>query len=221
MKGKMAKKKDEKVPKKKSGWLKQFFLSIMLLLVIGCALIMILPTFEKEDIVPSDLNSDIYSLLVAVGISDALVDVTPERVAVVYELPADLDEETANYYAIGAVAGAAPDSEKIVLQPHAKGVPGETVTVAMDDINGFIGGSITDEEFGSRLVTGQAIAAVTPAEIKGPLQSAAFTLAVAAVLASAGIGHIFRERLAIGAKIEDLLGSLRRGREERAKRKRE
>lgn len=55
---------------------------------------------------------------------------------------------------------------------------------------------------------------------KGFFLSTLFTVAIATILATTGIGYIYRNRLMVGAKIEDLLVRLRIEREERSKRKR-
>lgn len=109
---------------------------------------------------PSELelneqNSDIYSLLVAAGIRDALVDVTREQVIVSYDLPENIGKEESWYYIMGAVAGIAPDSEKLKIQSFVNDKPAEEVAVRIKDIQDYLDGKITESDFKSKLVISQ------------------------------------------------------------------
>ncbi len=97
-------------------------------------------------------NSDIYSLLVAGGIKNALVDVTQEQVIVSYDLPENIGKEASWYYVMGAVAGVAPNSENLKIQSFVNDEPTEEVTVKIKDIQDYMDGKITDSTLKSKLI---------------------------------------------------------------------
>lgn len=136
-------------PKKKSGK-KRVVLAIVVVILIGLGVFTFLPTPAEEELTLNPKNSEIYSALVAVGIEEAFVDATEERVIVAYDLPSEIEKEVSWYYIMGTVASIAPDSEKVIIQAFVNDEATEEVTVQMKDIIDFLNERITEEEFKSR-----------------------------------------------------------------------
>lgn len=79
-------------------------------------------------------NEALYSVLANVGIDDALVDVTDERVLVRYNLPEGKDPEAARYFVLGTAAHVAPYSKRIIIQTYRDMEPLEEASVATADV---------------------------------------------------------------------------------------
>jgi len=62
------------------------------------------PSQPETEITPNPLNTELYAALVSIGIENAVVDITPERAFVRYNLPENMSKESVNYYIIGAAA---------------------------------------------------------------------------------------------------------------------
>ena len=76
-----------------------------------------------------------------------MVDATPQRVIIQYDLPADLDKEASWYFAMGAAAAASPESDKIIVQAFVGGNSTEKVSVKTKDVLDYLARNITDLEF--------------------------------------------------------------------------
>src|SRR3989338_725966 len=97
--------------------LKKIFIVIGVLiaiLVAGAAVIYLLPTPQAVSV--NEKNNEIYSLMVAGGIEDAVVDATADRVLVTYDLPANLAKEASWFHTMGAVAAAVPESKALIIE---------------------------------------------------------------------------------------------------------
>jgi aspartate 1-decarboxylase len=92
-------------------------------------------------------NVRLYSALANMGIEDAVVDVTQDKVLVRYNLPANMDMDTVSYYVMGAAAQAAPDSKEIILQVYEDMQPVKEVTVNTSDVISFINERMTLTDF--------------------------------------------------------------------------
>lgn len=60
------------------------------------------PSQPETEITPNPLNTELYAALVSIGIENAVVDITPERAFVRYNLPENMRK--VNYYIMGAAA---------------------------------------------------------------------------------------------------------------------
>ena len=139
--------------KKKSG-LKAILLGIVFLILIiiaGVGILFALPTKTVEEIKLDEKNSNIYSALVAEGISEAFVDATEERVRVIYDLPSSLDKEASWYYVMGVVASISPESKRVIIQASVNGKSGEEVAAQIKDVVDFVDARITEGTFKSKL----------------------------------------------------------------------
>jgi len=124
-------------------------LAVVLAFVI---IILSLPTQPEPEITPNPLNTGLYLALASVGIEDAVVDITPERALIRYNLPANMSKESANYYIMGAAATIA-NSSKIVIQVYENFMPVEEVVVSTEDVLAFINGTISYKELEKRIET--------------------------------------------------------------------
>ena len=130
---------------------KQAAIGIVVLLAILAVVIVILPV-GGEQVVASDANSHIYSLLVAGGIEEALVDSTLKRTIVSYDLPQNIGKEASWYYVLGAVASVAPETKRIELQAFVNDQPTEQLIVQMRDVEDFRSNRISEEQFKSKFI---------------------------------------------------------------------
>jgi len=125
------------------------------ILIVAFALIaffiLSLLTQPEPEITPNPLNTELYSALASAGIEDAVVDITPERALIRYNLPENMSKESANYYIMGAAATITPNSSKIVIQVYEDFEPLEEVVANTEDVLAFIDGAITYEELEKRI----------------------------------------------------------------------
>ena len=133
--------------------LKKILVAILVLVVIAAAAFLFLsqPNPQVKEVELEDKNSAIYSMLVAGGIKDALVDATQERVIVNYDLPAGMDKQASWFYALGSVAAVSPSSAMVVLQASQGGIASEKVTINMADVLDFLNNKTSEEQFKARL----------------------------------------------------------------------
>ena len=101
----------------------------------------------EENIEIREENTQLYAALVAVGIEDAIVDITDERALIRFNLPNNLNKEATWYYIMSASAAIAPETDKIIIQTYENYERREEVTVNTTDVMALINGSITMEEF--------------------------------------------------------------------------
>ena len=83
-----------------------------------------------------------------------MVDATPQRVIIQYDLPADLDKEASWYFAMGAAAASSPESEKIIVQAFVADKATEKISVKMKDVLDLLAGKISDAEFAGKVEIG-------------------------------------------------------------------
>ena len=130
---------------------KKIVIPITVIAVLAIALcILSLPSQPEPEIIPNPLNTELYLALASVGIEDAVVDITPERALVRYNLPENMSKESVNYYIMGAAA-AITNSSKIVIQVYENFTPLEEVIVSTEDVLAFMNETITYEEFEKRI----------------------------------------------------------------------
>ncbi len=136
--------------------LKKVFIVIGVLiaiLVAGAVVIYLLPTPQAVSV--NEKNSEIYSLMVAGGIENAVVDVTADKVLVTYNLPADLDKEASWFHTMGAVAAAVPNGKTLIIETHYRSGNGQnkidTLTVQIKDVTDFLGGRLTEMQFRAKV----------------------------------------------------------------------
>ncbi len=149
----MAKKNETKTEEAKpAGGIgkKKIAILVLALIVIIIAGYMFLPAPTGE-VVLNEKNSEIYSLLVAGGINESMVDATAERVFIAYDLPEGMEKEASWYFAMGAAAAASPDSEKVVVQAFVNDKATEKVSVKIKDVLDLLAMKITDSEFSQRV----------------------------------------------------------------------
>jgi len=101
----------------------------------------------EENIEIHEENTQLYAALVAVGIEDAIVDITDERALIRFNLPNNLNKEATWYYIMSASAAIAPETDKIIIQTYENYERREEVTVNTTDVMALINGNITMEEF--------------------------------------------------------------------------
>ena len=152
----MAKKqKFQQQPQKKSHTglaILLLFFQILVMIVAGFLMFVYWPSEPQPELNVNPINTKVYSSLVAVGIEDAIVDAQQERVVILYRLPATLDKETSWFYVFGAAAVNSPGSEKVVIQALINDAPTEKVTASVADITAARVGTLTEQEFRSKLI---------------------------------------------------------------------
>jgi len=101
----------------------------------------------EENIEIREKNTQLYAALVAVGIEDAIVDITGERALIRYNLPPNLNTEATWYYIMSASTAIAPESDKIIIQTYENYEWREEVTVNTTDVMALMNEDITMEDF--------------------------------------------------------------------------
>ena len=129
---------------------KTIILVIIAIILLIALFILSFSTQPESEITPNPLNTELYLALASVGIEDAVVDITPERALVRYNLPENMSKESVNYYIMGAAA-AITNSSKIVIQVYESFTPLEEVIVSIEDVLAFMNETITYEEFEKRI----------------------------------------------------------------------
>ena len=88
----------------------------------------------EENIEIREENTRLYAALVAVGIEDAIVDITDERALIRFNLPNNLNKGATWYYIMSASAAIAPETDKIIIQTYENYERREEVTVNTTDV---------------------------------------------------------------------------------------
>ncbi|HLE07047.1 MAG TPA: hypothetical protein VI933_00305 [archaeon] len=122
-------------------------LALIVIIIVGY---MFIPAPTGE-IILNEKNSEIYSLLVAGGINESMVDATAERVLIQYDLPEGMEKEASWYFVMGSAAAASPESEKVVAQAFVGENPTEKVSVKTKDVLDLLAGRINDAEFAGKV----------------------------------------------------------------------
>ncbi len=123
----------------------------LIVIIVGAYMFIPAPTGE---VVLNEKNSEIYSLLVAGGINESMVDATSERVLIQYDLPDGMEKEASWYFAMGAAAAASPDSDKVVVQAFVADKATEKISVKIKDVLDLLAGKISDAEFSEKVEIG-------------------------------------------------------------------
>jgi len=127
---------------------------ITLVLTLIFTIILILGYWSsdrEEPIRPNEANDKVYAGLVKLGIRDAVVDITPERALVRYNLPENMSKVEMRYHILWLIAGISPNSSKIVIQVYENFTPLEEVIVSTEDVLAFMNETITYEELQKRI----------------------------------------------------------------------
>lgn len=101
-------------------------------------------TIEKQTI--------IFNYLESVGISNALVDVTSQRVLIRYELPEDIEKEKTYYFAMAVSAKICPGSEDIKIEAFKEFELLETVSVKTSDVLDLVEDKTSINTFKDRII---------------------------------------------------------------------
>src|SRR3989344_6860642 len=91
-------------------------------------------------------NTALSGALAEAGIPNAATDVQVTRILVAFDLPSEMDEEKAAYYAIGAAAGFADNGQQIMVEVFS----GDSSTVYSVDsaaVTAYISGASSAEDF--------------------------------------------------------------------------
>lgn len=126
-------------------------LGIIIVLVTGLLIFLYWPASTIPELELNPINSQIYSTLVAIGIEDAVIEAGTDEIFIVYELPETIDKETSWYYIMGSVAENAPSTKIVRIQAYIKGEATEKITVNMEDIQKARSGTISEEEFKTKI----------------------------------------------------------------------
>lgn len=131
---------------------KRFLIPVGFLVVLALAVVVLGQPRAVEPAPAADAaTSAIAARLAAAGITEALVDATPERVLVRYEVPEGAQPAATMYFILGAAYGAAPGAGKVVLQMFDAGAPQEEVVAAMADVRAVLLGTLDQAAFEARL----------------------------------------------------------------------
>lgn len=125
---------------------------VAVLIILGAVLGRPLPSGPST--IGSEANTRLYETLASGGLNESLVDITSERVLVRYNLDAPVDAATSEWalwFTVGAVYSVAPQSERLVIQEYHDLEPVAEIEILMDDIESLVAGSLTEEEFESRM----------------------------------------------------------------------
>ncbi len=105
----------------------------------------------EQPVAASTENTPVYQALAAGGIDEAMVDVTPERALVRYNLPSGMAEEVSWAYALAVLSAMAPGSGQAVIQVYQDFTPRTELTVALSDVSARLAGRLSPEDFEARL----------------------------------------------------------------------
>lgn len=97
------------------------------------------------------LNTHLYATLTSGGIKDPFVDVSEQQAYVGYDLPDGFDSEVMQKFVVGAASAGAPGSQKIIAMQYIGGKATTMWTVANADVEAWVNGQMTDEQFGSKV----------------------------------------------------------------------
>ena len=125
---------------------------VLVLVIAAVAVLYYLPVVKDPALEPKAYASTLYTALAGTGIDDTVVDITPERVLIRYNLPENMSKEAVQYYIMGSAATAVPESSKIVIQTYENFEPVEEATVDTKDVLAFMNESITFDEFKERII---------------------------------------------------------------------
>jgi hypothetical protein len=98
----------------------------------------------RQTLIFNDLNSS--------GIGEPLIDVTPERVLVMYDIPAGMDKDNTYYFIMGVAARASPESGRIEIRAYNSSGLIETVSADMKDVLDFAEERTDLQAFRSRVL---------------------------------------------------------------------
>jgi hypothetical protein len=126
---------------------------VLFVIIVGGAIILSQSATSAagETIELNPVNTDVYAVLLAAGIEDAVVDYTPEHTIIGIPLTENLDAERAAFFAIGAAASVARQTETITVETFRDEVPRVSVTVESEDVLAFINGDLSEAELAERV----------------------------------------------------------------------
>lgn len=125
---------------------------LCLILVVAITLVNSLTHVEKEDpIFTNPVNTKIYAVLAEAGFDDSIVDSTTDRTIVIIPITADVNRESAAYYAMGVVSTVSPETKKIIVQLYINQSLSSEYIAGTQDVITYSKAGITDEEFESRV----------------------------------------------------------------------
>ncbi len=138
------------------GWLFRIIIGILVLLVLALgglwaySSLAVRPAPE-EPAVAAAANTSVFQAMAAGGIDNAVVDITPERALVRYNLPQGMDEAASWAYALTVLSSVAPYSQQAVVQIYQDFAPKTEVNVGMADVVAMMEGRLTAEQFEQRV----------------------------------------------------------------------
>ncbi len=136
------------------GRILKFFIALLIIIVVILgglvAYALTRGGSPEEPVQVNELNTNVYVALNSGGIPDALVDITPERAFVRYNLPDGMNEEVSWTYTLTMLSIIAPEVDQAVVEIYEDLVPKTRVTTKMADLLALADGLIDSEEFSDR-----------------------------------------------------------------------
>ncbi len=127
----------------------KFFLVLFIILIILLAYFFwyFSRRAKQNAVFPDIRNTDVYHVLAQFGLSDAVVDITDERIVVSYNLEDLMQKDEALFLTLGAAYQISPGSREITVIPFYELAPIEEVHVLMSDVQLFAEDKLPEKEF--------------------------------------------------------------------------
>jgi len=125
---------------------------VIIVVSIAILVFLSLPSPREPEAIPDPLNHELYLKLTNMGIKDAVVDITKERVLIRYNLLKSMNKSSVNYEIMRNAATIA-DSGKIVIQVYKDFKPLEEIVASREDVLAYMNGAISYKELEKRIET--------------------------------------------------------------------
>jgi len=123
---------------------------VIIVVSIAILVFLSLPSPREPEAISDPLNHELYLKLTNMGIKDAVVDITEERVLIRYNLLKNMNKSSVNYEIMRNAATIA-DSGRIIIQVYEDFKPLEEIVVSREDVLAYMNGAISYKELEKRI----------------------------------------------------------------------
>jgi len=123
---------------------------VIIVVSIAILVFLSLPSPREPEAISDPLNHELYLKLTNMGIKDAVVDITEERVLIRYNLLKSMNKSSVNYEIMRNAATIA-DSGRIIIQVYEDFKPLEEIVVSREDVLAYMNGAISYKELEKRI----------------------------------------------------------------------
>ena len=138
--------KEKSKSQKRRGWKIVLIIFIVLAIILGVVYFYFSYKIKQNSVFLNVQNTDLYNVIARFGLSDAVVDISDERIVVSYNLENLSQKNEALFLTLGAAYQISPDSKKIIIVEFYKLVPVEEVSIFMSDVKLYAESQLSEEE---------------------------------------------------------------------------